>query len=149
MVGVSEESLLKIYGDIRDAVMDRLTDSNVLSDIKEVIYGERQRIGQVASPALWVVPESWQPALQGGVTVQHDIPFTVVSLVKNSRPQDGLREAEDWILKAYDVLVDDRSLNGLVSDVRPMQIDPAHEAGQNTQLSYAAVRFEFRLKRRE
>ena len=149
MVGVSEDPLTVIYGSVRSAVTDRLTNDVSLVGINEVIYGERQRIGQVASPALWIVPESWQPELQGGVTVQHDISFTVVSLVKSSRPQEGLREAEDWIMKVYDVLVSDRSLGGLVSDVRPMQVDPAHEAGNNTQLLYAAVRFDFRLKRRE
>lgn len=150
---VSEMPLVDIYEAVRNGLMKRLEDATatgeVLAVVQEVIYGEQQRIGSIRSPALWVVPESWQPELKGGFTAEHAIKFNVVSLVKSANPQEGLKQAERVVLRAYDVLIEGRTLDGLVADVRPLQVDPAHEAGNNTQLSYAAVQFALVFKRRE
>lgn len=148
-MSIRNKPLKDLYKDVRDAVIQKLKDDERLSDIKDVVYGERKRIGSLKSPAIWIVPESYQPELRGGHTAMHDITFNFVVLVKHTKPQEGLQQAEDFSMTVYDVIAGDRRLDGLVSDVRPMRVDPAYEAGNNTQLYWSAVQFAFRLQRRE
>lgn len=148
-MSVSNKSLHELFNEIREAIINKLeTDSN-LTDIKEVVYGERQRIGRLKSPAIWIIPEPYTPDLRGGRTAQHDFTFNFVVLVKGNDPQEELKEAERLAMTVYDVFTADRTLGGLVSDVRPMRVDPAYEMGNSTQLYWSAVQFVFRLQRRE
>jgi hypothetical protein len=148
-MSVSTKPLPELFEEIRETIIKTIKEHKSLSKIKDVIYGERQRIGRLQSPAIWIVPEPYQPELRGGRTAQHDFTFNFVVLVKGNEPEKLLKEAERLALTVYDVLTEDRTLGGLVSDVRPMQVDPAHEVGDNTNLIFSAVQFSFRLQRRE
>lgn len=148
-MSVSRKSLAELFDEIRESIESKLKEHDSLSEIKDVVYGERQRIGVLKSPAIWIVPEPYQPELRGGRTAQHDFTFNFVVLVKGNNPQEALKEAERLSMTIYDVFTEDRTLGGLVSDVRPMRVDPAYEAGNNTQLYWSAVQFSFRLQRRE
>jgi hypothetical protein len=148
-MSVSRKPLVELFNEIREAIIEKLKEHESLEEIKDVVYGERQRIGTLQSPAIWIVPEPYQPELRGGRTAQHDFTFDFVVLVKGTQPQESLKEAERLSMTIYDVFTEDRTLDGLVSDVRPMQVDPAYEAGSNTQLYWSAVQFVFRLQRRE
>lgn len=140
--------LKELYKDVRRKVKETLREHPDLQEIQNVVYGERQQIGALKSPSIWIVPESYQPELMGGRREQHDITFDFVVLVKGHSPQEALQEAEDLAMTVYDVMIEDRTLDGLVSDVRPMRVDPAYEAGRSTQLYWSAVQFAFRLQRR-
>ena|SRR5690625_1009106 len=148
-MSVSKKPLSELFNEIREAIISKLEEHESLEVINDVVYGERQRIGTLKSPAIWIVPEPYQPELRGGRTAQHDFTFDFVVLVKGTKPQEALKEAENLSMAIYDVFTEDRTLGGLVSDVRPMQVDPAYEAGNNTQLYWSAVQFSFRLQRRE
>lgn len=148
-MSVSRKSLAELFDEIRESIESKLKEHVSLEAIKDVVYGERQRIGNLKSPAIWIVPEPYQPELRGGRTAQHDFTFNFVVLVKGNNPQEALKEAERLSMTIYDVFTEDRTLGGLVSDVRPMRVDPAYEAGNNTQLYWSAVQFSFRLQRRE
>lgn len=148
-MSVNKKPLVELFDEIREAIIKKLKEHESLEEIKDVVYGERQRIGTLQSPAIWIVPEPYQPELRGGRTAQHDFTFDFVVLVKGNKPQEALKQAEKLSMTIYDVFTEDRTLNGLVSDVRPMQVDPAYEAGSNTQLYWSAVQFSFRLQRRE
>lgn len=148
-MSIKKEPLKDIYKTIRDEVIDTLKNHEKLSEVNDVKYGERHRIGTMKSPAIWIVPEPYEPQLVSGRTAQHDIPFNFVILFKDSEPKRGLQNAQDLAMTVYDVIVEDRTLNGLVYDIRPSRIDPAYEAGNNTQLYWSAVQFIFRLQRRE
>lgn len=148
-MSVSRKSLAELFDEIREAIISKLEEHESLEVINDVVYGERQRIGTLKSPAIWIVPEPYKPELRGGRTAQHDFTFDFVVLVKGNNPQEALKEAERLSMTIYDVFTEDRTLGGLVSDVRPMRVDPAYEAGNNTQLYWSAVQFSFRLQRRE
>lgn len=148
-MSVSKKPLSELFNEIREAIISKLEEHESLEVINDVVYGERQRIGTLKSPAIWIVPEPYQPELRGGRTAQHDFTFDFVVLVKGTQPQEALKEAENLSMAIYDVFTEDRTLGGLVSDVRPMQVDPSYEAGNNTQLYWSAVQFAFRLQRRE
>lgn len=145
---IQDKDLATIYRGVREEVQNVLETSEKLSEIKDVIYGEQQRIASLQVPAIWIVPNSYTPELRGGHTANHDIPFDLVVFVKSMNPQEGLKQAQDLAMTVYDVMISDRSLNGLVSDVRPTRVDPAYEAGNSTQLYWSAVQFAFRLQRR-
>lgn len=148
-MSVSKKSLAELFDEIREAIENKLKEHDSLKDIRDVVYGERQRIGNLKSPAIWIVPEPYQPNLRGGRTAEHDFTFNFVALIKSNQPQQALKQAEVLSMTIYDVFTEDRTLGQLVSDVRPMQVDPAYEAGNNTQLYWSAVQFAFRLQRRE
>lgn len=148
-MSVSKKPLVELFNEIRERIIKLLKEHDSLSEIKDVVYGERQRIGVLKSPAIWIVPEPYQPELRGGRTAQHDFTFNFVVLIKGNNPQEALKQAETLSMTIYDVFTEDRTLGGLVSDVRPMRVDPAYEAGNNTQLYWSAVQFAFRLQRRE
>lgn len=148
-MSVSRTPLHELYQVIKNEITEKLKEHELLSEVKEVIYGEQARIGNIQSPAIWIVPEPYQPQLRGGRTAQHDFTFNFVTLVKSVKPGDGLEEAQEMAMKVYDVLTEDRTLNNLVSDVRPLRIDPAYDAGKSLQLYWSAVQFGFRLQRRE
>lgn len=149
MTSILNDKLATIYKGIRDELITLLKESPDLDEIKGVIFGERQRIGSLQTPSIWIVPNSYSPVLSGGHKAQHDIPFDFVVFVKDLEPERGLQKAQDLALTVYDVIAADRTLNGLVHDVRPTQVTPSYEAGQSTQLYWAAVQFAFRLQRRE
>lgn len=146
---VKRKSLKEIHHEIRNEIISLLEAHKDLREVKDIVYGERQRIGRLLSPAIWIIPEPYDVGLRGGRTAQHDITFNFIVLVKDNEPERGLQKAQDLAFTVYDVLVEDRTLNGLVSDVRPQIVDPSHEAGENTQLYWSAVQFVFRLQRRE
>jgi len=141
--------LKESYKNVRDKVKETLKEHPDLQEINSVVYGERQRIGTLKSPSIWIVPEPYQPELRGGKTAINDITFDIVVLVKGNQPEKELQQAEDLAMTVYDIMVEDRTLGGLVVDVRPTRVDPAYEAGQSTQLYWSAVQFVFRLQRRE
>lgn len=141
--------LKDIYKEVREAIKTKLENDDSLEEIKRVVYGEMQRIGRIVSPSIWIVPESYQPELRGGHSAVHDITFDFVVLVKDYNAEKGLQQAEDLAMNVYDVISADRTLGGVVSDVRPMRVDPAFEAGNSTQVYWSAVQFAFRLQRRE
>lgn len=145
-MGVSGKPLAEIFSEVREAIIAKADEHE---EVKEVIYGERQRIGKLRSPAVWVVPEPYTPELRGGKTAQHDITFNLVVLVKGNNPQEELKTAEKISLDIYDLFTQDRTLGGLVNDVRPTRVDPAYEVGNNTQLYWSSIQFAFRLQRRE
>lgn len=146
---IQNKSLYDVYKDIRAKIEELLSTSEDLNDIQDVIYGERQRVGSIKTPAIWIVPSSYTPQVSGGQRAIHDIPFDFVTFVKHQQPQEGLKLAQDYAMKIYDVMLADRTLDGLVSDVRPTRVDPAYEIGNSTQVYWSATQFVFRLQRRE
>lgn len=146
---IQDEKLKDLYADVREAFLEKLKNDDRLEDVNDVTFGERKHIGRMKSPSIWVVPNSYEPALRGGSTVEHNFTFDFVTLVKSNEPQKGLEKAQELAFLVYDVLVEDRTMDGTVNDVRPQRIDPAYDMGEQTQLFWAAVQFEFRLQRRE
>lgn len=148
-MSVRTKPLAEIFTEVREKIIHKLENDERLKEIKDVIYGERVRIGSLKSPAIWIVPEPYQPDIVSGNRTQHDFTFNFVVLVKGNNPEETMKIAERLSLTIYDVLVENRTLDGLVHDVRPMQIDPAYEVGKNTQIYFSAVQIAFRIQRRE
>jgi len=61
----------------------------------------------------------------------------------------GKDSADDLAAAVYDVISADRTLNGMVYDVRPLNVDPSYEAVANSNVYWSSVEFAFRIQRRE
>jgi hypothetical protein len=57
--------------------------------------------------------------------------------------------ADDLASIVYDVISADRTLNGMVFDIRPLNVDPSYEAVTSTNVYWSNVEFAFRIQRRE
>lgn len=141
--------LFEIYEQIKNTIEEKIKTSELLGDVKSVVFGEQYRIGSLKSPTIWIVPEPHQPNIKGGATVEHDFTFDFVVLVKSPNSSEGLVKALKIAMTTYDVLMADRTLDGLVSDIRPLRVEPAYEAGNNTQLCWSAIQLAFRVERKE
>lgn len=148
-MSIKKKPLKDIFKSIREEIIRKLETSEDLKEVQSIIYGERERIGSLRSPSIWIVPNPYQPNLRGGHTVEHEIPFDFVALVKSHNTQEGLQKAQELALTVYDILLSDRTLEGIVSDVRPLRIDPAFERGQSNQIYWSAIQLGFKLQRRE
>ncbi|MGP4041898.1 hypothetical protein ACTWP4_18650 [Gracilibacillus sp. D59] len=146
---IQNKDLRLIYDDVRNEIETKLKNSENLSYVKSVIYGQRKKIGSLMTPTIWIVPNAYNPQHTGGHSADHDIPFDLVGFVKHTDPEQGLKDAQDLALDIYDALVSDRTLNGLASDFRPTRVDPAYEAQGANNLFFSAVQFTCKIKRRE
>ena len=148
-MSIQRKALADTYRDIREKAIEKIKNHSDLTDVKDIIFGEKKRVGSLNTPAIWIVPSAHVPQLRGGHTAQHNIPLDFVTFVKHYEPQEGLKQAQDLALRIYDVILEDRTLDGLVNDVKPTRVDPAYEIGQSKQVYWSAVQFEFSLQRRE
>jgi hypothetical protein len=149
----SSQNLAQIRKDLKDAIIAKLKDAmqpgGSLQDVKNVLYGNRAKIGQVNPPIAWVIPDTHVPDVSAHSRAWHNFNFDIIGVIKNIDPELGADQAEDLAARIYDVIMADRKLGGLVHDITPTGVNPAYEAGQNTQLHWAAVSFSFRIPRVE
>ena len=145
-------NLAQIRKDLKDAIMNKLKtamQSGTLQDAKSLIYGNRAKIGSVNPPIIWVIPNSHVPDVSAHSRAWHNFNFDFLAVTKHVEPEKAADQAEDLAARIYDVIIADRHLDGLVHDITPTSVDPAYEAGQSTQLYFAAVSFSFRIPRVE
>ena len=150
---IQEENLATIRQSIKDAILARIEDAREeggdLEEVRSVIYGHRTKVHEIKVPAVWVVPAPHDPQTISGHTVDHGFRFDFAALVESYDPADGINDAEDLKARLYDLISDDRNLDGEVYDVAPVRYDPTYQMAAADQLFWSACQFEFRVRRRE
>lgn len=155
---ILDQRLDEIRKSIRDAILARIEAKKAvavvdggLADVRDVVYGVAHDVGGLKKPSLWVMAASHQVDLtQGGKTAVHDFAFTFGAFVQNTKdPEAGQEAAEDLAARAYDNLLEGRTLDDTVLDVRPVSVDPAVREPQNPSTYWAGFRLAFRVQRRE
>lgn len=146
-------NLATIRKDIKDGIISTLkTETNeagVLSDVRTIHYGEKINIAEVQTPIVWIIPQPHTPDLRGGHTAIHDFTFDFIQMIESYEPDEGEEKADDLTARVYDVMVDDRTLGGLVYDIRPTSFDPSYQAAESNTLFWGSTQFVFRIQRRE
>lgn len=145
-------SLAEIRREIKDQIMTKLEEarSGTLSAVASIVFGDRTDVGNVEHmPLVWVLPSSHQPELRGGHSAIHDFTFSFVVMVHDLDATQGKDTADDLASLVYDVISTDRTLNGTVYDVRPLNVDPSYEAVANSNVYWSSIEFAFRIQRRE
>lgn len=149
---VDGRSLAAIRRDIKDQIVAKLEEARAgaLSAVASIVFGDRTDVGEVNQmPLIWILPTPHQPELQGGHTAIHDFTFSFVVMVHELDAAQGKDVADDLASLVYDVISADRTLNGIVYDVRPLNVDPSYEAVANSNVYWSNVEFTFRIQRRE
>lgn len=147
---ISRKNIAEIRQDIRTEIENKLNDAkaNDLSDVKTIVYGDAVDVNNLKLPAIWILPLPHKPDLKTGHSVVHDFTFSFISLVKEYKTEKGAERAEDLNARVYDVLIQDRTLNKTVFDVRPVEFNPG-ESGFDDDVYMARFDMAFRLQRRE
>jgi hypothetical protein len=149
---VDGRSLAEIRRDIKDQIIAKLEEARAgaLSAVASIAFGDRTDVGEVNQmPLIWVLPTPHQPELRGGHTAIHDFTFSFVVMVHELDATQGKDIADDLASIVYDVISADRTLNGMVFDIRPLNVDPSYEAVTSTNVYWSNVEFAFRIQRRE
>ncbi|WP_044639736.1 hypothetical protein [Risungbinella massiliensis] len=147
---IDSRNLAAIRKEIKDNIISKLEETKPETGVVSIVYGDRTDIGNInMMPVVWILPSSHQPELRGGHTATHDFLFDFICMVHDLDSEIGRETAEDITAKVYDVISLDRTLNGKVFDVRPLNFDPSFEAAANSSVYWASCQFAFRIQRRE
>lgn len=145
------KSLSQLRKEIKDEIFNKLNAEigvgKTLHDVQSVIYGDRVNQGNLKIPAVWVLPASHIPQTTGGNRVTHDFTFDFVALTRDNNPDKGIELAEDLAARVYDIITQDRTLNNVVYDVIPGNIEPSKILDSTKQLYWSSISVSFRVQR--
>jgi len=123
------------YFAIRDEIRN-LIDTDVdpaLSDIQEIIFGEKLRVGELKFPCIFIVPgKSGNEDMEMPNEQQFVHPFSLVIVLKNQEIETGLNHLIAKAGRLFDLFMKEkRDLNGKCLYVTVRHIDPGY--GQDEQ----------------
>jgi hypothetical protein len=136
---------------ILDAVCAAVASDPALSEIEEVIRGERAR-PMPRLPAIWVVPE---PATQDGETFgaqeSWTMPITLAAVVGAEDPEQGARDAARLAARARAAVLRSPALElDWITWVRSVRVDlAARSAERNRTVYWADATVEVRFTTEE
>lgn len=152
-MSISRKSFLDERRDLKSAILHKLEssieDGQALEEVETIIYGERYRINDLETPAVWVVPSPYIPEKRGGHKTDHDFSYDFVAMVQSETPEEGLDESQELAAKVYDLMMDDRTLNGTVMDVVPSLVHPAYSVGDTNDIYWSAIQLTYKVIREE
>lgn len=126
---------------IMEALSDKLIASEDLSEVKDVVRYDCAR-PKPQMPSLWLFPEMMSCAHNPRTFAETwKIPISVVSLVKSQTPEEGIKKANDFALKARSVIISDRGLGNrrFVQDIKSISFDPAKPNQHDNKSLYGAM----------
>jgi len=130
----------QIYTAMQEVIDTELGEGNELETVKTVVLGDRATPAP-RTPALWLFP---QAATNDGTTFglreTWTMPLSIVSLIVNTKPEEGYREANALAAQARKVVLSNRSLAlPFVLDVISVGFDPARQNGIDNLIVYSAA----------
>lgn len=134
---------------IRTEIKTRLEEADLA---RNVIWGDRSRVGNLKPPAIWVFPDEAMITHDGSALAEEwRYTFVVAALVKDTDPEAGAAAAEDLVAKASAALIAGRTLSGTVRDMVRTRFIPgyANEVATASQLHWAGIAMEARFRYRE
>ena len=131
-----------------DALINRLKTAPELTNLQEVVLGEKTQIGAVKFPAVFVVPASDQITAAAANIQEHTYTIEVVVLQKKHDMQQGLREVIQLAGQCYDVILQDRTLNNTCADVAVTSIQLDYQRAEAFVLHWALLTVQAKRLRR-
>ena len=136
------------YFAIIDEIINKLRTAPELTDIKSVIFGEKERIGSVKFPCIFVLPANDKIEVAATNTQEHNYTVEVVIIQKKKDMEEGLREAIDLTGKCYDVILQDRTLNNTCADLIITDVEPDYQRADHFVLHWTMLRINIKKLRR-
>ena len=127
---------------ITNTIKRILENDSRLAGVKEIIIGEKERIGALVFPCIFIVPgrdeikDEEMPNRQ-----EHAIGFNIVCLLKDRDLQAGMPEVVDLGGDIHDVFKENRDLQGTCLYLDLNAVDPGYGRGADnkTILHYCSV----------
>jgi len=145
-----KKSLYDMREDIEGAIEGKLEAFKAdeeRSEVNSIIYFDDIRIKNISTPAIWWLPDTYTPTMVGGNTEQHNMPYTFISMIKESEPQVGKVKARRLVSDVYDWFMSDRTLDGQVHMIMPGSVDPAFAGAESQRLYWSSIQLEYRVRR--
>jgi len=116
-------------------------------NFKNVIYGNRARIGKIQPPIIWILPED-SPIEHSGLGEIWVYTFSLAAITKSTDPKKGKSEAIRLATDAASALVRSHTLDGVVRDIRRVRFLPGEVTGMSAEQLFACgytmeVRFRY------
>lgn len=136
------------YFALVDALEQRLKSDPRLAQVKAVFFGEKEKVGQLQFPCLFIIPGRDSIADMSAMAQQHTTSFELVAVLKDPDTEQGLRRAIELAGDVYDVLMEDRSLGGACNDLRVAVFDPGYVRAEGLVLHWVSLELEITRQRR-
>lgn len=136
------------YLAVVDGLIARLQTDVALASVQEIIFGEKESIGRMKFPSIFILPGADNVTTAATNTQQHEYTFEVVVLQKKADMQLGLREAITFAGACYDSLMGERTLNGLVADLKITSVEPDYQRNDTFVLHWTLLRLVLTRLRR-
>lgn len=114
-----------------------LNDADELPSGK-IVFGERQDAGDIQSPEVWIRPrpDTIDPARTMN-SQMHNYEFWITTMLKHENLTTGLYASIELGGKVYDKLMEDRTLDGTLADLKITEFEPEYMAiAQNSILHW-------------
>jgi hypothetical protein len=121
------EAIEEILDAIVTLVEAETVDGGSLSDIEEVIRGDRHKT-KPAVPAIWIFAETANIAHPPmAMAEKWTMPVILSAIVKNDDVEEGYKEATELAAKARTAVLSDRTLGlrTFVQDTRSLRFEPS------------------------
>jgi hypothetical protein len=124
------------YLAVADAIMARLA---AVPEIKQVVFGEKENLGLLQFPCVFLVPGTDEVSEITNVEFRHDYSFEAVLVSRGyGDVEAGLRNIITLAGKCYDAIMADRQLGGTVYWVRVTAVDPGYGKVESGPVLYWA-----------
>lgn len=127
---------------ITEVIKRILQDDIRLAAVKEFIVGEKERIGVLDFPCVFIVPGRDEVSEQEMPDTQaHAVAFEIVAVLKDRELQEGLQEIIDLGGDIHDVFKENRDLQGVCEWLDINAVDPGYGKGADnkTTLHWVSV----------
>jgi len=132
------------YADMYWGIVDEMTRLieayAPLAPLQEIIFGEKEQIGQIKFPCLFMAPGDDDIDDITANADEHKIKFSLVLILQGRNLQQGLKDVISLGGNLYDLFKANRGLNGKCNDLHISKISPGYGRAENkTILHWASV----------
>lgn len=131
------------FSAIKNAIQDTLS---AITEIKNIVFGEKERIGQLQFPCLFIIPaedEIINAEAAAGEGKQHNYNWELVLVGKNNDVETGLANILQLAGACYDALMADGTLGGICLWSEIESVEPGYARTESSAvIQWAAIRLK-------
>jgi|GEM_PF-3948307 len=131
------------FNAIKNAIQSTLS---TVTDIQNVVFGEKEHIGQMQFPCLFIIPaedEIVTAEATAGEGKQHNYNWELVLVGKNHDVETGLANILQLAGECYDALIADNTLGGVCLWSEIESVEPGYaRAEQSMVIQWATIRLK-------
>jgi len=124
---------------IEDAIEAKLEEYDFSYEVRNIVFGERERINNVTPPTIWVFFDESNIETVSGFAEQWTMPIVVAATYKSRNIKESRQRAEELASEAsHAVMSGQQKLNGAVRLVKRTRFLPGTTRIQDQETIYGA-----------